>query len=269
MAGRTQWLGQKPSGAAARLSAAPLAARRQVLDELGHPALLLVDGVSSIGALEFKFDDWKVDVAVTGSQKALSIPTGLALVCASQKALAAMKTAKLPRVYYDFADMIKTNAVGSVPYTPSLPLLYGMRESCALLREEGMDRVVARHHRLAEGCRAAVRAWGLELLCKNPRWRSDSLTVIETPAGIDSGLVVRNAYARYNLSIGVGLSQVQGKVFRIGHLGNMDEVMLLGALAGVEMAMMDAGVRVTPGSGVGAAVAHFQKTTSVIPTRKV
>lgn len=135
-----------------------------------------------------------------------------------------MKTAKLPRCYYDFQDMLRTNPSGNVPYTPILPLLYAMKESLSLLKEEGFENTVKRHHRLAEGVRKAVAAWGLELLCKNPRWRSDSLTVVEVPPGIDSGLVVKNAYSRYNLSIGVGLSQVQGKVFRIGHLGNMDEV---------------------------------------------
>lgn len=223
----------------------------------------MVDGVSSIGALDFKFDEWRVDVAVTGSQKALSIPTGLGLVCASEKALEAMKTSHLKNCYFDFTDMLKTNPQGSVPYTPSLPLLYGMRESVNLLREEGWDNVVARHKRLAEGCRAAVKAWGLDLLCKNPRWYSDALTVVEVPKDVDSNDIVKNAYAKYNLSIGLGLAKVNGKVFRIGHLGNMDEVMLLGALSGVEMAMMDAGVKFTPGSGVGAAVEHFQKTSRV------
>ena len=241
---------------------------REVLDKLGHPALLMVDGVSSIGALEFKMDEWNVDVAVTGSQKALSIPTGLALVCASDKALEAMKTSKLKNCYYDFADMLKTNPSGSVPYTPSLPLLYGMRESVSLLKDEGREGVIARHHRLAEGTRAAVKAWGLDLLCKVPRWYSDALTVIEVPKEIDSNQIVKNAYAKYNLSIGVGLAKVNGKVFRIGHLGNMDEVSLLGALAGVEMSMRDAGyTSFTPGSGVGAAAAYFQSTSKVLQGR--
>ncbi|GFR46530.1 hypothetical protein Agub_g8118 [Astrephomene gubernaculifera] len=204
-----------------------IAGCRQAMDAASHPALLLVDGVSSIGALEFKMDEWRVDVAVTGSQKALSLPTGLAFVAASPKALEAMKTAQLKRVYYDFADMLRTNPSGSVPYTPSLPLLYGLRESVRLLREEGgMGAVAARHHRLAEGVRRAVEGWGLQLLCKNPRWYSDSLTVIETPPGVDSNRVVALAYAKYDLSLGIGLAQVNGKVFRIGHLGNMNELML-------------------------------------------
>jgi alanine-glyoxylate transaminase/serine-glyoxylate transaminase/serine-pyruvate transaminase len=241
---------------------------RKTMDTVDHPALLLVDGVSSIGALEFKFDDWRVDVAVTGSQKALSIPTGLGLVCASPKALDAMKSAKLKRVYYDFADMLRTNPSGNVPYTPSLPLLYGMRASIKMLKEEGMQNVHARHFRLAEGARKAVEGWGLQTLCKDPRWKSDSLTVIETPAGIDSQKVVDIAYAKYNLSLGIGLDKVKGKVFRIGHLGNMDELMLCSALCGAEMAMIDAGVKIAPGSGVSKAIDYFQKTAKVIPTRE-
>jgi alanine-glyoxylate transaminase/serine-glyoxylate transaminase/serine-pyruvate transaminase len=173
-----------------------IAGVRAAMDAAGHPAMLMVDGVSSIGALDFRFDDWRVDVAVTGSQKALSLPTGLALVCASDKALEAGKTAKLPRVYYSFEDQLKTNPSGNVPYTPSLMLLHGLKESLALLREEGMANVTARHARLAEGTRAAVAGWGLQLLCKQPRWRSDSLTVIEVPQGVDSNLIVKNAYAR-------------------------------------------------------------------------
>ncbi|GBG00276.1 hypothetical protein Rsub_13002 [Raphidocelis subcapitata] len=241
---------------------------RAAMDAARHPAMLMVDGVSSIGALDFRFDEWRVDVAVTGSQKALSLPTGLAMVCASKKALEAGKTAKLPRVYYSFEDQLKTNPSGNVPYTPSLMLLHGLKESLAMLREEGMANVVARHHRLAEGTRHAVEAWGLKLLCKHPRWRSDSLTVIETPAGVDSNLIVKNAYARYNLSIGVGLSQVNGKVFRIGHLGNMDELMMCSALSGAEMAMIDAGVKIKPGSGVGRAIEYWQQTSKIIPTRE-
>jgi len=245
-----------------------IAGCRQAMDNAKHPALLLVDGVSSIGALDFRMDDWRVDVAVTGSQKALSLPTGLALVAASPKALDAMKSAKLKRVYYDFADMLKTNPSGNVPYTPSLPMLYGLKESIGLLKSEGLDNVVARHARLADGTRKAVAGWGLQLLCKNPRWQSDSLTVIEVPAGHDSNKVVKNAYARYNLSIGVGLSQVNGKVFRIGHLGNMDELMLASAICGAEVAMVDAGIPIKLGSGISKALEFWQQTSSVIKTRE-
>eukprot|EP01023_Acetabularia_acetabulum_P057287 TRINITY_DN666_c0_g1_i1.p1 TRINITY_DN666_c0_g1~~TRINITY_DN666_c0_g1_i1.p1 ORF type:complete len:444 (-),score=85.09 TRINITY_DN666_c0_g1_i1:811-2142(-) len=241
---------------------------RETMDALNHPALLLVDGVSSIGALEFQFDKWRVDVAVTGSQKAMSLPTGLAVVCASPKALNCMKKAKLNRVYYDFADMLRTNPTGDVPYTPSLPLLYGLRESLSMLMDEGIENVWARHHRLAEGTRRAVGGWGLSLLCKNPRWQSDSLTVIEVPQEVNSNDIVKNAFARYNLSIGIGLSKVNGKVFRIGHLGNNDELMMCSAISGAEMAMIDAGVKITPGSGIGKAIEYWQSTSNIIKTRE-
>lgn len=241
---------------------------RKAMDNASHPALLLVDGVSSIGALDFRFDDWRVDVAVTGSQKAMSLPTGLAYVAASKKALEAGKTAQLKRCYYDFADYLRTNPVGNVPYTPSLPLLYGTQESIKMLKEEGFENTVARHHRQAEGVRKAVEGWGLTTLCKNPRWKSDSLTVVEVPAGIDSNKIVKSAYAKYDLSLGIGLAQVNGKVFRIGHLGNMNELMLASALSGAEMAMVDAGMDIKFGSGVSKALEYWQKTVKTIPTRE-
>lgn len=241
---------------------------RKTMDSFSHPAMLLVDGVSSIGALDFQFDAWGVDVAVTGSQKALSLPTGLAAVCVSDKAIEASKTATSKRVYFDFADMLRTNPSGNVPYTPELQMLYGLRESLRMLREEGMENVVARHHRLAEGTRKAVEGWGLKLLCRNPRWHSDSLTVVETPEGVDSQKVVDIAYGKYNLSLGIGLDKVKGKVFRIGHLGNMDEIMLSGALCGVELAMKDAGIPITLGSGVSKALEYWKETAEVIPTRE-
>lgn len=170
--------------------------------------------------------------------------------------------------YAECRDQLKTNPSGGVPYTPILPLLYGLQASLTMLQEEGMDKVWARHHRLATGVRTAVGAWGLNLLCTTPRWHSDALTVIETPQGVNSNLIVKNAYAKYNLSLGLGLSEVDGKVFRIGHLGNMDEIMCLSSLAGTEMALLDAGVAITPGSGVGAAVKYFQETSSPIRTRE-
>jgi alanine-glyoxylate transaminase/serine-glyoxylate transaminase/serine-pyruvate transaminase len=241
---------------------------RETMDAFDHPAMFLVDGVSSIGALDFEFDRWKVDVAVTGSQKALSLPTGIAVVMASEKAIAASKTATSRRVYYDFADMLRTNPSGNVPYTPELQMLYGMRESLRLMREEGMGNVVARHNRLGCATRKAVKAWGLETLCKDERWKSDSLTVIETPKGVDSQKIVDVAYAKYNLSLGIGLDRVKGKVFRIGHLGSMNECMLLGALSGVEMAMKDVGVNVELGSGVAAASTYLNDTAAAIPTRE-
>lgn len=241
---------------------------RKAMDKANHPALLMVDGVSSIGALDFRFDEWRVDVAVTGSQKALSMPTGLTVVNFSPKALEAYKTSTLKRVYYDIGDQLKTNPTGGTPYTPSLHLLYGLRESLALLQEEGFENVIARHHRLAEGTRAAVKGWGLDLVCKDPRWNSDTLTVIQTPENIDSNKVVKNAWAKYNLSLGVGLFQINGKAFRIGHLGNMDELMMLSAIGGAEMAMIDSGMHITPGSGIAKAIDYWQKTSKVIRTRE-
>jgi len=242
---------------------------RKVMDDLNHPALLMVDGVSSIGSCEFEFDKWRVDVAMTGSQKALSMPTGLALTCVSPKAMEARKTATLPRVFFSFDDMDKMNKQGNFPYTPSIPLLYGLREQLDRLEAEGFDNVVARHGRLAEATRKAVKAWGLTLLCEEERWNSNSLTVVKAPEGMDTTELVQTLYCKYNLSLGLGLMKVQGKVFRIGHLGDMNEVSLLGALAGTEMGLLDMGYDLTPGSGVGAATDYLQRTSFVIPTREI
>jgi alanine-glyoxylate transaminase/serine-glyoxylate transaminase/serine-pyruvate transaminase len=164
--------------------------------------------------------------------------------------------------------MLAVNPSGGVPYTPILPFLYGLKEALTMLEEEGMENVWARHHRLAEGTRRAVAAWGLETLCKVPRWKSDSLTVVETPPGVDSNQIVQLAFAKHNLSLGLGLAKVNGKVFRIGHLGNMDAIMVLSALAGTEMCLLEAGIDIKPGSGVGAAVKYFQETSQVIKTRE-
>jgi len=242
---------------------------RKAMDAAGHPALLYVDGVSSIGALPFHMDEWRVDVAITGSQKALCLPTGLGLTCVSPKAMEAGKTAKLNRVFFSYDDHVKANAAGNFPYTPSIPLLYGLRESIALMKEQTIEEVWARHERMGNATRAAVDAWGLKLLCKDPRWNSNALTVVEVPKEIDSNDIVKTAYCKYNLTIGVGLSEVNGKVFRIGHLGDMNEISMLGAIGGVEMVLNDVGLKVPFGSGVGAAAAYFQKTSTVIPTREI
>ena len=226
---------------------------RKLLDELNHPALLFVDGVSSIGCIEFRMDDWGVDVAVAGSQKGFMLPTGLAMVGVSQKALAAGDSAKCPRCFFDFADMIKTNKDGWFPYTPAATLLHGLRASIDMLLEEGMDNVWARHHRFAEAVRAAVNAWGLEVCAKDPKWNSDTVTAIVTPQGIDSNDVIRTAYDRYQLSLGLGLNKVAGRVFRIGHLGDLNELMILSAVTGSEMAMRDVGIDIAAGSGTAAA----------------
>jgi alanine-glyoxylate transaminase/serine-glyoxylate transaminase/serine-pyruvate transaminase len=237
-----------------------VAAIRRAMDAVGHPALLMVDGVSSIACIDFRMDEWGVDVAVSGSQKGFMLPPGLALVAASPKALAAGRTAQCRRCFFDFADMIRTNKDGYFPYTPATTLLRGLRAALDLLFAEGLENVFARHRRLAEGVRQAVAAWGLSLCAKEPRWYSDTVSAIVVPEGCDGNDVVKQAYQRYNLSLGVGLSKVAGKVFRIGHLGSLNELMVLTALAGSEMAMRDAGIPVTLGSGVAAAQAHFLVT---------
>ena len=231
---------------------------RRAIDAAKHPALLYVDGVSSVASLDFRMDEWGVDLAITGSQKGLMLPAGLGIVCASQKALAAMKDAKCTKAYFDFADYLRANPTGYFPYTPALPLLYGLRESLAILQEEGLDNVYARHRHLAGGARAAVQGWGLKLCAKEPKWHSDTVTAIMVPQGFNGADVIDRAYRRYNLALGAGLSQMAGKLFRIGHLGDLNELMLLGAISGAEMAMRDVGIEIELGSGVAAAQAHFR-----------
>ncbi|HXY30549.1 MAG TPA: aminotransferase class V-fold PLP-dependent enzyme [Gemmatimonadaceae bacterium] len=237
-----------------------VAAVRKAIDGAKHPALLYVDGVSSIGSLDFRMDEWGVDLAITGSQKGFMLPAGLGILCASQKALARRSTAKCARVFFDFDDMLKANASGYFPYTPALTLLYGLRESLDILLEEGMESVYARHHRLAEGTRAAVKAWGLSLCAKDPKWQSDTVSAIMVPEGINGADVIDVAFRRYNLALGAGLARMAGKLFRIGHLGDLNELMLLGAIAGAEMAMADVGVKVAAGSGVAAAEEYWRRT---------
>ena len=246
-----------------------VAPMRAALNDTKHPALLMVDGVSSIASIDFRMDEWGVDLAITGSQKGLMLPAGLGIVCASQKALALYDQARLPRVFFDFGDMGKANTTGYFPYTPSLPLLYGLRESIAILMEEGLENVFARHHRLAEGTRQAVKAWGLELCARAPKWHSDTVSAIMVPAGINGAEVIDLAYRRYNLALGAGLARMAGKLFRIGHLGDMNELMLMSAIAGSEMAMRDVGIKVTPGSGVAAAAEYWRSTAAPLPKREL
>ncbi len=244
-----------------------LGAVRRAIDAAQHPALLYVDGVSSIGSIDFRMDEWKVDLAVTGSQKGLMLPAGLGIVCASPKALAAREQARCPRVFFDFGDMIRANATGYFPYTPSIPMLYGLRESLAIIMEEGLDVIYARHARLAEGVRAAARAWGLKLCAKAPKWYSNTVSAIMVPDGKNAADVIDVAFRRYNLALGAGLARLAGKLFRIGHLGDLNELMLLGAIAGAEMALRDVGIQVTPGSGVAAAAEHYRSTAPPLPPR--
>jgi alanine-glyoxylate transaminase/serine-glyoxylate transaminase/serine-pyruvate transaminase len=246
-----------------------VAGMRRALNETRHPALLMVDGVSSIASIDFRMDEWGVDLAVTGSQKGFMLPAGLGIVCASQKALSMYDQAKLPRVFFDFGDMRKANATGYFPYTPSIPMLYGLRESIAMLLEEGLENVFSRHHRLAEGTRLAVKAWGLELCARAPKWNSDTVTAIMVPPGVNAAEVIDVAYRRYNLALGAGLARMAGKLFRIGHLGDLNELMLLGAIAGAEMAMRDVGIKVTPGSGVAAAQEYWRSTAAPLAKREL
>lgn len=234
-----------------------VAGLRAALDEVDHPALLFVDGVSSIGSIEFDMDAWGVDVAVSGSQKGFMMPTGLSIVGVSQKALDQRARATLPRCFFDFSDMIATNDDGYFPYTPAVTLLRGLRASIDMLLEEGLDEVHARHNRLAEGVRQAVDAWGLTLCAETRDIASDTVSAIVVPEGHNANDVIKSAYYTYNLSLGAGLSKVAGKVFRIGHLGYLNELMVLSALGGAEMAMKSAGIPFESGSGVGAAVDVF------------
>ncbi len=240
--------------------ASNVAAVRKSLDEANHPALLFVDGVSSVASIDFRMDEWRVDVCVSGSQKGFMLPTGLAIACFSQKALKARKTATCPRCFFDIEDMIKTNVNGYFPYTPPMILLRGLRESLNMLLEEGLENVFARHHRMAEAVRTAVKAWGLKLVAKEPKWYSDTVSAIYVPEGFDGNEVVRHAYRRYNLALSVSLAKIAGKAFRIGHLGDLNELMILTPIAGAEMAMRDLGINVEPGSGVAAAQEYLRKT---------
>ncbi len=232
---------------------------REALDACNHPALLYVDGISSIGAIEFDMDAWGVDLAVAGSQKGFMLPTGLGIIGVSQKALQAGETASCPRFYFDFKMMINQARTGFGPYTPAMGLLRGLRASVDVLLEEGMENVWQRHHRLAEGVRQAVVAWGLSTCAKTPAWQSDTVTGVMVPEGIDGQEIVKRAYQDYNLSLGGGLTQVAGKLFRIGHLGDLNECMLFSALGGAEMVMRDMGMDIEPGKGVGAAIEYWHK----------
>jgi alanine-glyoxylate transaminase/serine-glyoxylate transaminase/serine-pyruvate transaminase len=230
-----------------------VAAVRRAIDRARHPALLLVDTVSSLASIDFRMDEWGVDVALTGPQKGLMLPPGMAILAVGERALRAGEKARCPRSFWDWRPVIERNRQGQYPYTPATSLLFGLRESLAMLREEALPNVFARHARLAEACRRAVRAWPLSLLCRNEAEYSNTLTAVVLPAGTDSDEFVQHAYRRLELSLGVGLGEVKGKVFRIGHLGSVNELDLLGGLAGVEMMLRDVGVPLTLGSGLGAA----------------
>lgn len=230
-----------------------IGALRAAMDKAGHPAMLFVDGVSSIASMEFRFDDWGVDVAVAGSQKGFMLPAGLAITAFSRKALAAVETARLPRTFFDIRDMEKGYAQGGYPYTPPVGLINGLNLACDMLLAEGMAQVFARHARIADGVRAAVRAWGLELCAAGPELWSDTVSAIRTSAGVNASDIVARAAEVYGTAFGTGLGEVAGKVFRIGHLGSLTDVMALSGIATAEMCMADIGMDIRLGSGVAAA----------------
>lgn len=232
---------------------ADVPAIRDAMRATGHDALLMIDGVSSIGSLDYRHDAWGVDVAITGSQKGLMLPAGLALVALSPRALERAAAAAGPRAYFDLRPMLAQTRDGYFPFTPSIPLLAGLREALAMLEEEGMPRVIARHARLAEGVRAAVAAWHLPLCCRDPRHASNTVSTVMTPDGFDAARLHAVAFQRFDLALGLGLGPLAGKAFRIGHLGDLNEGMLLGALGLTELAMDATGLSVTLGSGVAAA----------------
>jgi alanine-glyoxylate transaminase/serine-glyoxylate transaminase/serine-pyruvate transaminase len=244
-----------------------MAGVRRAMDRAKHPAMLYVDAVSSLASIEVKMTEWRADLVVAGSQKGLMLPAGLGIVCASPRALEAAKSAQSRRVFFDFADMQRTNADGYFPYTPALSLLYGLRASLDMLFDEGLDEVYARHARLAEGVRQAVDAWGLANCCREARWHSNTVTAVMVPEGINSAHMIDVAFRRYNLALGAGLNVMAGKLFRIGHLGDLNELMLLGALGGAEMAMADVGIAVAPGSGVAAAQSYWRSNDPVARRR--
>ena len=239
-----------------------IAAVRRAMDAARHPALLLVDGVSSIGSMEFRMDDWGVDAAVTGSQKGFMLPAGLAIVGLSAKAMAAVETARLPRTFFDVRDMAKGYAGSAYPYTPAVGLVNGLKLSTEMLLAEGIDNVIARHHRIASGVRAAVRAWGMQLCARSPDCWSDTVSAIRTPEGFNATRIVEHAASVYGVAFGTGLGEVAGKVFRIGHLGSLTDVMMLSGLATAEMAMADLGLPVRLGSGVAAAQEVYRSTAA-------
>ncbi|MES0828250.1 L-aspartate--glyoxylate aminotransferase BhcA [Ruegeria sp. SCP11] len=235
-----------------------IAAVRKALNAARHPALLFVDGVSSIASMDFRFDEWGVDVAVTGSQKGFMLTAGLAIVGFSQKAMEATKTGTLPRTFFDVHDMAKGYANNAYPYTPAVGLMNGLNQACDMLLSEGLENVFARHHRIAEGVRAAVGAWGLELCAANPSVYSDTVSAIRTPNGFNATDIVTHAADKYGVAFGVGLGEVAGKVFRIGHLGSLTDVMALSGIATAEMCMADLGLNIELGSGVAAAQEYYR-----------
>ena len=250
------------TGAVSRIGAI-----RKAIDAAGHPALYMVDTISSLASIDYRHDEWGVDVTVAGSQKGLMLPPGLSFNCVGEKARKASQSAKLPRAYWSWDEMLSNNKTGYFPYTPATNLLYGLHEALQMLRDEGLPNVFARHTRHAEATRRAVRAWGLEILCNVPEEQSSSLTAVMMPAGHDADRLRKIILEAYDMSLGTGLGRLAGKVFRIGHLGDFNDLTLAGTLAGVEMGLELAGVPHKKG-GVLAAFEHLTESARA-PSRKV
>jgi alanine-glyoxylate transaminase/serine-glyoxylate transaminase/serine-pyruvate transaminase len=235
---------------------------RRAMNRVGHPALLIVDTISSLACVDYRHEQWEVDVTVAGSQKGLMLPPGLSFNAISEKALSASKTAKLSRSYWDWKDMLAPNRTGFFPFTPATNLIYGLQEALTMLQEEGLSNVFDRHHRHAEATRAAVQAWGLEVVCEEPQEYSNSLTAAFLPEGHDADRLRNIILEKFDMSLGAGLSKLAGKVFRIGHLGSFNDLMLAGTLSGIEMGLRLAGVPHHDG-GVMAALDSLASSTKV------
>jgi len=242
-----------------------IAAVRRAIDAAGHPALLIVDTISGLASADYRHDEWGVDVTVSGSQKGLMLPPGISFNAVSQKAIAASKNAKLPKAFWDWTDIIEMNQAGYWPYTPNTNLLYGLSEALDMILGEGLEQVFLRHQRLAGACRAAVRAWGLEIQCADPALYSPVLTGVMTPPGFDADAIRKTIYENFNMSLGTGLGKMKGGMFRIGHLGEANDLTLMATLAGCEMGLKLAGVPLA-GSGVAAAMENLaaQKSKPVL-----
>jgi alanine-glyoxylate transaminase/serine-glyoxylate transaminase/serine-pyruvate transaminase len=243
-----------------------IAAVRRAIDAAGHPALLMVDTISGLACADFRHDEWGVDVSISGSQKGLMLPPGISFNALSPKALEASKSARLPRSFWAWDEIVEMNKGGYWPYTPNTNLLYGLSEALDMLLEQGLEAVFARHRRWAEGVRAAVRTWGLPIQCADASVHSQVLTGVITPAGVDADALRQLIHERFDLSLGTGLGKVKGRMFRIGHLGDSNDLTLLATLAGVEMGLKLAGVALA-GSGVQAAMAEFAARPAPKPLR--
>jgi alanine-glyoxylate transaminase/serine-glyoxylate transaminase/serine-pyruvate transaminase len=238
-----------------------LTAVREAMDAAGHPALLLADVVSSLGCTDLRFDEWRLDVALTATQKGLMLPPGMALLAVSEKALEANRSARCARSFWDWQAVLESNVAGHFPYTPATALLFGLRESLKMLFEEGLENVFQRHARLAGACRKAIEATTLKLFAHNAADYSNTLTAVAMPPGLDSDAFIDHTLKLVDLPLGKGLGKVKGKLFRIGHLGSFNELELLGVLAGIEMALKSFGVKIPLGAGLAAAETYLLETT--------